>query len=314
MKLTDMKIQDRPQKVLVYGAPKTGKSLLVGKLAEYGYKLYWFDGDNGIDVLFQLSEEARNNIEVYPIRDLGDKQEFAKLSNEFAAYRDFSVCETHGAVNCIPCKAQKLPRSEFKWEEVNSNPKAVIVFDSLSQLVSSVQNYIARNDSFDDFGSVNKESKREWGHYMAQNLVLSKFFSMVQNAMCKIVCISHETELDAEKNPSMKLTIPTGGTSTQSKSVSKYFGHIVHCRIKTNMHGIVSGTMSDPNAVAGSRLNVDVASSSRGLAALFEVVGNTVAALPATASTVETSATTSAQATNTSTSSQLDALKARIKK
>ena len=270
MKLSNLKVEDRPQKILVYGAPKSGKSLLVGKLAEQGYELYWFDGDNGIDVLFQLPPEAQERITVFPIRDLGQNFEFAKASNEFAAYRNFTVCEAHGAVNCVSCKAKQLPTATFDWQAVVSNPKAVIVFDSLSQLVTSVQNYVARNDKFDDFGSINKESKREWGHYMAQNLVMSKFFSMIQNAPCKVVCISHETDLDPEKNPNAKVIIPTGGTSTQSKTVAKYFGHVVHCRLRNNQHKIVSGTTSDPNAIAGSRLDVDVSNDPRGLAAMFE--------------------------------------------
>ena len=270
MKLANLKVADRPQKILVYGAPKSGKSLLVGRLAEHGYDLYWFDGDNGIDVLFQLPPEAQERVTVFPVRDLGSNFEFAKLSNEFAGYRDFTVCEQHGAVNCVSCKAKQLPTAAFKWAEVVNNPKAVIVFDSLSQLVTSIQNYVARNDKFDDFGSLNKESKREWGHYMAQGLVLGKFYSMIQNAPCKVVCISHETDLDPEKNPNAKVTIPTGGTSTQSKTISKYFGHVVNCRIRNNQHKIVSGTTSDPNAVAGSRLNIELSKDPRGLAAMFE--------------------------------------------
>lgn len=313
-KLSALKIEDSPQKILVYGAPKTGKSLMVGQLAEHGYELYYFDGDNGVEVLFQLSMEAQERVTVYKIRDLPESPEFAKLANEFAGYRNFSVCEIHGKVNCIDCKARKAEVEHFDWTNVANNPKAVIVFDSGSQLVTSVQNHIARNESFDSFGAVDKDSKREWGHYMAQKLILDKFWTMVQNAPCKVVVISHETELDKEKaeNKDIKGTIPTGGTSTQSKQLSKYFGHVVHCRIRNNLHKVVSGTTSDANVIAGSRLNIDVAKADRGLAAFFEMSGGVLEKGEADEVVVTATSNAPEVSTKVAAKSQLDILREKM--
>ena len=315
-RMNSINIEDRPQKILVFGAPKTGKSLMVGQLAELGYTLYWLDGENGADVLLQLSEEAKSRIILFSIADLKHDPQFIKVANEFSQGKNFTVCEAHGKLNCVDCKVKKGEIETFDWKEILADPKAVIVFDSVTQLVTSAQNHISRGETFDSLGGVDKDSKREWGHYMAQNLILSGYFTMVQNCRAKVVCISHETELDAEKNVGMKLTIPTGGTSTQSKAVSKYFGHVVHCRLKSNNHGAISGTTSDSTTVAGSRLNINVAKETRGLAAMFEGTGNSIAATPAEVldSTEVTDKVTPNESVTTTASSQLLAMRAKLNK
>lgn len=313
--LSNVKVENRPQKILVYGAPKSGKSLMVGQLAEHGYNLYWFDGENGADVLLQLSQEAKERIKLFSIADLKTDPQFIKVADQFTQMKDFTICHLHGKLNCVDCKVKRPEdKDEFKWIEVLNDPKAVIVFDSLSQLVTSTQNHVARNDTFDDFGSINKDSKREWGHYMAQNLLLSSFLTVVQNSRVKIVCISHETNLDAETNVGAKLVIPTGGTSTQSKSVSKYFGHVIHCRVKANSHGVISGTTSDVQVVAGSRLNINVGKAEHGLASIFEYSGNSVERAVSDAHEVTTDSSTQTESVTSAATSQLDKLKAKLNK
>ena len=59
-------------KVLVYGAPKTGKTALVGKLAAAGFKLHWLDLENGIKTLLNpaiLPISARANVNVISVPD-----------------------------------------------------------------------------------------------------------------------------------------------------------------------------------------------------------------------------------------------------
>lgn len=311
--LNTMKIEDRPQKILVYGPPKVGKSLLVGKLAEYGYKLFWFDGENGADVLFQLSPEAQSRVKLFSIADLKTDPQFAKVGNEYMMKKDFSICHEHGVLNCVMCKAKGKPVDQFKWDEVLSDPKAVVVFDSLSQMVTSIQNHVTRADKFDDFGALDKDSKREWGHYMAQKLFLDSFLTVIENSRCKTVVITHETELDSEKNPNAKPVQPLGGTTTQSKSVSKYFGHVVHCRLRSNQHTTISGTTSDNSTQAGSRLNITLAQEAKGLAAIFEYSGNSVKPLVVEDSIIEVSAQAVDKATNQeAATSDLDAIKAKL--
>jgi len=58
-------------KVLVYGAPKTGKTALVGKLASK-FTLHWLDLESGIKTLLNpamLDPQFRKNINVIPVPD-----------------------------------------------------------------------------------------------------------------------------------------------------------------------------------------------------------------------------------------------------
>lgn len=313
-KLSSYNIADMPQKVLVFGAPKSGKSLLVGRLAEAGYNLLWFDMENGAEVLFQLSEEAQERVTLYRVADKKADPQAAKLINEFYSGRNFSVCATHGKVNCVNCKAKGGEVTLFDFDAVGEND--IVVFDSGSQIVTSVQNHIARNDKFEDFGAINKESKHEWGHYNAQRLILDAFFTDIQSSRFKIVMITHEQELDVEKNPTSKPVNPLGGTTKQSKTVGKFFGHIVHCRLRSNNHQLISQTTSDTTTVAGSRLNIDV--SKVGLAGIFKGEGNYVKPLAEDSQVTETEINETTgevvKSNNATASSQLDAIRARMKK
>ena len=53
---------------MLFGPPKTGKTLLAGKLAEF-YDLIWIDIENGHDVLFQLPTEWQERIELIALPD-----------------------------------------------------------------------------------------------------------------------------------------------------------------------------------------------------------------------------------------------------
>jgi phosphoenolpyruvate-protein kinase (PTS system EI component) len=50
MKLNKLQ-KSSTHRIIIYGAPKTGKSQLAGKLAEY-YNIIWVDMENGHEVLF----------------------------------------------------------------------------------------------------------------------------------------------------------------------------------------------------------------------------------------------------------------------
>lgn len=58
----------KTKRILVYGPPKSGKTKLVGELAEK-MKLIWFDLENGKDTLFQLPQEWQANIDMFSIPD-----------------------------------------------------------------------------------------------------------------------------------------------------------------------------------------------------------------------------------------------------
>ena len=55
----------RRTKVMIYGPPKSGKTARVGSLAAQGFKLWWFDFENGVKTLMNpemLAPEFRKNV------------------------------------------------------------------------------------------------------------------------------------------------------------------------------------------------------------------------------------------------------------
>lgn len=276
----------RPQKVLVYGAPKSGKSLLVAQLAEHGYTIDWFDFEFGCDVISNLSVEAQSRIMVYSVCDNAVTRNASKLAAEFAAMKVFTVCVEHGDVNCVGCKARKLDMDTYDPRE-DKGPKHVTVFDTLTQLVTSVDGQLTRKEKFLDWSTITKEDKKEWGHWNVQGLFLNQFLSAVQNSRGKVVCITHETDLDPEKNKRSKIVQPHVGTKNNSKHIAKYFGHVVYCKLKGNKHSVISATTDDMVIVAGSRTNINVGTHPKGLAGCFEDLAKYKPSTPPTAEELE---------------------------
>ena len=270
-KLSTVKISDRPQKILVYGEPKSGKSELVGELAEMGYNLHWMDCENGADVLFKLSQEAQERITLYSIRDNKVQRSAIRAAMTFADMLPFTVCHEHGEVNCSKCKASKAPVDSF--DPSTLGPKDVVVWDSLSQISISSVAQLTRKENLLDVDTVNYKDTTDFSLYNAQGKMLDAFGSAVQTAPFKVVCISHVSEIEKKDNPRGKGVNPLMGTKNKSKTSSKFYSHVVYTYLKNNKHCVMSSTTKDMAITAGSRTDIDVSVEPRGLAALFEKVG-----------------------------------------
>ena len=62
------KTSSSTHRVLIFGGPKAGKTLLAGKLAEH-YKLVWIDMEKGYETLFQLPKDWQERIELVSLPD-----------------------------------------------------------------------------------------------------------------------------------------------------------------------------------------------------------------------------------------------------
>ena len=93
--------------VLVYGPSKSGKTEAVGKLAELGYNLWWFDTEAGALTLSKLSPAAQGRINLYSIKDTAENSYAAKTLLKLLNYRNVgpkSLCTKHGNLECLECK------------------------------------------------------------------------------------------------------------------------------------------------------------------------------------------------------------------
>lgn len=258
MKLADYSAKSA-RHILVYGAPKSGKTALVGQLAKR-YKLWFFDLEDGVKTLLNpaiLPKEYWENVELF---SLPDKQTFPiAIETILKVFRGGThiICEEHGKVSCPQCKSgATICLDKF------DNAKDILIIDSFSQLVESSMNYIMRTQlSADNF-----DAKPGWDEYGKQGRILDRIGSMIQTAQFNIIVTSHEMMVEMEDKS--KKIVPIGGTSNASKVFAKYFDDVVYCELVNKKHRCVSSTTAKINVLAGSRSGVDLGEND-GLEKLF---------------------------------------------
>lgn len=241
-------------KVLVYGPPKSGKTALVGKLAEH-FKLHWLDLEQGIKTLLNpaiLKPEFRKNINVinvpdhrmYPIA-IDTVRDILKGGNK-------KICYTHGKVNCPVCaKVADARHSEINLAEFGDND--ILVIDSLSQLSNSAMSKVILKELQKPGG---EEYKCTFHDYATQGALLDAVLSLIQVLDLNICVISHEVE--SEMTDGKDKIVPLAGTRNFSKLSAKYFDSVVYTSILNKQHRAYSDTTYAPNVLTGSRLPVSI--------------------------------------------------------
>lgn len=240
-----MKLTEAPrastQSVLVYGPPKTGKTQLVGELANH-YKLIWFDLEIGSETLFKLPKAAQENVELIKIPD----------SRVFPIAIETCLKVIRGTECHIDNTTGKVLRtSTDNTTTVHLNslgPDSIVVFDSLTQLTNSAIANITKGQP-DDY----KLNYDDWGNL---GKLMDIFLSQVQTASFNVVCISHETEATLEEGKSK--IVPVAGTRNFSRNAAKYFGHVIYCQVDFKKHKFSSMTTDLVDIVVGSRTDVSL--------------------------------------------------------
>lgn len=239
MKLSNCKATTHHH-ILLFGPPKSGKSLLAGKLSSHK-KLLWFDLEGGHNVLFQLPPEQQENIELIDLPDTRGYPIAIETMLKVIRGTRVDICETHGKVSCSICKSKSAP---FITVELNTlDNDTVVVVDSLTQLTNSAIAHITKNQpedyklEYDDWGNLGK--------------LMDTFLSYVQQAPFSIICISHETEVDMVDGKAK--IVPTAGTRNFSRNTAKYFDEVFYCEVRNKKHVVGSSTTYANNILTGSR-------------------------------------------------------------
>ena len=85
-----------PQKVIVFGDPKVGKTELVGKLAHH-FPMTWFDLEDGHATLLKLPSEAKKNINLIQVPDTRESpQAQDTIRRIFTNPGPHKICADHG--------------------------------------------------------------------------------------------------------------------------------------------------------------------------------------------------------------------------
>jgi len=232
------------KRVIVYGASFSGKSLLVGKLAEH-FNLVWIDLEAGHGVLYQLPPAYQERIEIV---DLPDTRSYPiAIETVLKLVKGaVDICEAHGKVNCMICRKDNAPTVHV---DASSFPlDTILVIDTLTQLSNSAIANITRGQP-DDY----KLDYNDWGNL---GKLLDTVLSHVQQAHYNVIFISHENEVVTEGK---KTTLaPTGGTRNFSRNITKYFTDVVYLERKNRKHTCISSTTSSTSVIAGSQSGIDL--------------------------------------------------------
>lgn len=243
-KLTEAK-ENTTQTVVVYGAPKSGKTELVSKLSKE-FNLLWFDLENGKDTLFKLPKSQQESVHLIQLPDTKIYPIAVETMQKVIKGSPVTICNEHGKVECNLCKKSGALVERVALNELNGS--WIVVVDALTQLANSTMNHLTKHQ--DDL------YKYEWEDYRAQGGLMDKFLSQVQQAKFNIVCISHEAEVEMEDG--RKKLVPVAGTTNFSRNTAKYFGHVVYCSVKNRTHTFGSSTTFSNNILTGSRKDFDI--------------------------------------------------------
>lgn len=271
MNLLDYK-PNAARHIMVYGPPKTGKSIAAMLLAKYGYKLWYVDGEDSIKSAWAVDaegkrivpDEALKNIELIRMPDTTSYPIMGESLLKIVKGGDCKVCHLHGKVSCPICS--KIADAHIVTINVNNfTPKDVLVIDSGTQLSKSYINHIKKADIAKGVEDV----KLDWDEWAKQGFLLDRVMSHIQAALWNCVVISHETLVEME-DKKMKI-VPTIGTTNFSKACARYFDDVVYMDKVNNKLKAFSDVGYSNNIITGSRTGKKVEKEgSRGLVELFE--------------------------------------------
>ena len=220
------------QRVMLYGAPGSGKTWAIGKLAKT-HKLHYFSLENGHRTLLNpdcVAVEDRKNINIIKMFDTPEAPIASTSLDAFFKNRKGSFCDKHGRDGCASCKKEGIPSTEIDTAKLT--PKDVLIFDSLTQWAESISFYITKD---------NPDVKGDFEYYRKLGLYLSRSLSRIQLIdNCSIIVISHE--LDTESVTGNDRIVPAGGTRNFARNNARYFDSVLHCYKENKKHKIASAS------------------------------------------------------------------------
>lgn len=230
---------------VVFGKPKTGKTELVGELAEHGFNLHWVDLEAGSKTLINsVSPEAQERIMIYKIPDTREAPMAVETCLKVIRPGSYLICHKHGKIGLPKCPlcAKDLKAGYDALDNTKFGMKDILVFDSITQLSASIMAHIGtgKDDTW----------KPDWDDWNREGNILDTFLGKVQNAPFHVICISHENAVKINDKESL---VPTAGTRNFSRNSAKYFDEVVYTNIRNLRHEAASSTTYSNSIVTGSR-------------------------------------------------------------
>lgn len=248
--LADISTIGKAQKVVMFGAPKTGKTKLIGDLAVAGFNIIYFDLENGISTLTTIPLEAQQRIQYIAVKDTYDFPVGITTSDLVVRSGQFSICTAHGSVKCksMSCKGSESSQIVNIPKEYNiDSSNTIVVFESGTQLSASVTSWITQGkeityqETLHDF--------RNNGNY------LNRVLGFIQQSNYNCIVTAHEIEAETEDG-TVKL-VPSIGSRNYSALVAKFFDHCIYTQVVNGKFKVISKAGQLNKVLTGSRLNID---------------------------------------------------------
>lgn len=265
---TNAKIE--PRHICVYGAPKSGKTELVGALAK-DYKLWVLSLDGGYKTWLRKDSAAfpyLKNIEVFYLRDSQTYPIGVEtcLKVVKATPRNVDICEKHGKVACPVCTKDGSPRPVLPLADFDVK-KDILVIDNYNQLMNSVLNNMFK----DELAKDNFDFKADWDDWRKQGSISDRFGTTIQVAPYNVIVLTHE--IVAEHEDGGKKLSPIGGTRNKSSDFGGWFDDCVYTELVGGEYRAYSSGEKKSRIVVGSRTGKklqDAAGKQLGLIELFK--------------------------------------------
>lgn len=259
-------LQNSAVHIMIYGEPFTGKSHLAATVCELGFRVIWISTDRGLEHLRLLSDEAKERLEIIYLPDSRDNPVAYTSTMGIFSGRYLSICHQHGAKNCRFCQQNNLGVTPVQLEKCGHD--TVVVLDHLTQVSESAMNLAIRY-------SINKKEKDAnnitWSMTDEDALVLykpgygqwqylwnymSELLNKIQMAPYHVVAISHVVETRQEDGE--RRLVPHGGSDRFSRTVPRYFDHIITTEVMNGRHVFSSATTDKTKLIAGSRTDISI--------------------------------------------------------
>jgi len=252
-----------PEKVCIFGEPKTGKTSLIGTLARAGYHIIFIDVANEVSVLLDLPLDAQENITYIPVQDTADTPLAHATVDKLVRGGDFHICGTHGRVDCKLCKQSGID----DWIDVSipkirtmENKDTIVVIDNMSQVTSSVAASIQKGKTLIgkiedlDAGTVARVTEKEsYEDYRINGAYLSRILSYIQTAPYHCIVTAHVVEAKTETGS--EKYVPYIGTSNYSANVGRFFGHVLYTSVVNGKFKVFSKASDSNKVLCGSRFD-----------------------------------------------------------
>lgn len=255
-----------PEKVCIFGAPLSGKTTLIGELAEKGFHLIFIDVAAEGTALLKLSQAAQDRITYVPVLSTSETPMAHNTVDKLVRGGIFRLCGSHGRVNCPGC----IKAGSTDWMEVNipiarteETKNTIVVIDNMSTVSQAIACNVQKGKTLiAPIPEMEKETvqrvaeKEAFEDYRIQGAYLNRLLSFIQTSQYHCIVTAHEVEATVESGGT-KL-VPFIGTTNYSANVSRFFGHVLYTQVVNGKHKVLSTTTSSNKVVCGSRLGLNL--------------------------------------------------------